>query len=479
MSKRFQPLMAAPLILVLLCSAEPVLRAQATRAPASRKSKARRAARKSASATPPPPKVTLPPPPSELILKTGDRIIWLGDSITAAEVYGRDVEAVLMIRRPDLSLSFIDSGVGGNSAWDGLRRLESDVIAEHPTVVVINFGMNDSAATNGHHADFMNNMEAIFASLRAANIHRIVWVEPTPVDTYGSAGIAAIRHAARLNKVVAEIETHPAEPDITVVHWNAPMKWALQRYRADGGHLIPDRIHPNTYGHAVMAAELLRGIGARISPSDIESTFNGGVLTTTFERWDEQSASSSKVTTDTPMASGSPANINLSGIVPPVPWINYREASRLDNQAVLAARTLRWRALGLAPQVRFSVALGDYSAGEYSGAQLAEGVDLMDGVERSLPLESSGDACAAANPIPFETETDCALSLVLKKDQLRMLMRGERTRSLPDIIPDRLSAYFSFMSSWLADVETADRSKVQELREKPHILRIVQSDYHP
>jgi lysophospholipase L1-like esterase len=468
-------ILIALLAFALFWAAAPVLAAQTNPAISSKKRKARRSAPKPSSAIPPPASTVLPPPPPELILKNGDRIVWLGDSITAAQLYGRDVETFLMLRRPDLSLSFINSGVGGNSAWDGLRRLESDVIAEHPTVVVINFGMNDSAATNGHHADFINNMEAIFACLRAANIRRIVWVEPTPMDTYGRAGVVAIRHAARLNKLVAAIETHRSEPDITLVHWYAPMKLALQRYRADGEQLIPDRIHPNTYGHAVMAAELLRGIGADISPAAINSTFSGGILSTTFKRFDEQSALPSSVTTtDTPMPAGSPANIDLARIVPPVPFISHAEALRVGNEAVLSVRALHWRVQGLAPQARFRVQLNDYSAGEFSGAQLAEGVDLLDGLERSLPTQASGDACTLANPVPFETETGCALSLVLKKDQLQILMRSGRTRPLPDIIPDRLSAYLSFMSSWMADVAVADHDEIRELRQKPHILHISQ-----
>src|SRR5580704_7044275 len=60
-------------------------------------------------ALPPPVKVSLPPPPNELILQPGDKIVWLGDSITAMQMYGRYVEAFLLLRRPDLELSFVNA----------------------------------------------------------------------------------------------------------------------------------------------------------------------------------------------------------------------------------------------------------------------------------------------------------------------------------------------------------------------------------
>lgn len=381
-----------------------------------------------------------------------------------------------MLRRPDLELSFVNAGVGGNSAWDGLRRLDSDVLAEHPSVVFVNFGMNDAAAPSGHHADFLNNMEAIFQKLRAGNVRRIVWVEPSPMDVFGGASATAIHRQARIDQFVAAIRQRPAEPDITIVHWNEPMKLAVTKFRVNGGgRLISDRIHPGPSGHALMAAELLRGIGADISPATVDSVWSEGILTTKFQRL--VGPSQSWVSVDVPMESGGEATVDVSGLVPPVPFISGTEAIRLNSDTVESVRALRWRVKGLASGHRFSVNLGDDAAGEYSAAQLAEGVDLMNGVKRAVISlgypENVPDACVPGHAFPFQNEANCAVSLVYKKDQLRLLIKSDRTH-LPDIVPDRLTAYLSFIRSWVQDVEAHNRETLAAMRQRPHLLRLRQ-----
>ena len=123
-----------------------------------------------------------------LAFKHGDRIVWLGDSITAAYTYGRYIETFFLLRRPDLDLTFINAGIGGHSAWDGLNRLDRDVLVHRPTVVVINFGMNDAAyPPNSPHAAFIKNIQTIIARLREGGVKRIIWVEPCPANIAGVA----------------------------------------------------------------------------------------------------------------------------------------------------------------------------------------------------------------------------------------------------------------------------------------------------
>jgi lysophospholipase L1-like esterase len=83
------------------------------------------------------------PPP----LKKGDRIVILGDSITEAGVgpkgYVTLIKQTLAEKHKELGVEVIGTGISGNKVPDLQRRLERDVLAKKPTVVVIYIGIND------------------------------------------------------------------------------------------------------------------------------------------------------------------------------------------------------------------------------------------------------------------------------------------------------------------------------------------------
>jgi lysophospholipase L1-like esterase len=83
------------------------------------------------------------PPP----LKKGERIVFLGDSITQAGVrpkgYVTLVKQALAEKHKDLSVEVIGAGISGNKVPDLQRRLDRDVLARKPTLVVIYIGIND------------------------------------------------------------------------------------------------------------------------------------------------------------------------------------------------------------------------------------------------------------------------------------------------------------------------------------------------
>jgi lysophospholipase L1-like esterase len=80
-------------------------------------------------------------------LKKGDRIVFLGDSITEGGVrpqgYVTLVKKALAEKHKDLGIEVLGAGISGNKVPDLQRRLERDVLAKKPTVVVIYIGIND------------------------------------------------------------------------------------------------------------------------------------------------------------------------------------------------------------------------------------------------------------------------------------------------------------------------------------------------
>src|SRR6476620_10857319 len=79
----------------------------------------------------------------DFAIRDGDTVAFLGDSITAARVYGKIIEDYTLLRFPERKVRFINVGIGGDTAAGGLKRLERDVFANKVTVLTVAYGVND------------------------------------------------------------------------------------------------------------------------------------------------------------------------------------------------------------------------------------------------------------------------------------------------------------------------------------------------
>jgi lysophospholipase L1-like esterase len=77
------------------------------------------------------------------ILKKGDRLVIVGDSITEQKLYSRYIETYLTACHSELDLWVLQLGWGGETAGGFLGRMDSDLIAFRPNVVTTCYGMND------------------------------------------------------------------------------------------------------------------------------------------------------------------------------------------------------------------------------------------------------------------------------------------------------------------------------------------------
>lgn len=420
-----------------------------------------------------------PRPTSGLLFVPGDRVVWLGDSITAAHLYGRYVETYFLLRRPDLNLTFINAGIGGHSALNGLNRLEQDVLSHQPTVVVVNFGMNDAGYPSASpHAAFIQNIDAIIERLRQGGVQRVIWVEPTPARIDGmSAQSKLADRQGQLERYVATMRRHPVKEDVIKIQWHDQMKQALKAAAVKPDFkLIPDRIHPNAAGHAVMAVEFLRQIGADLEPAKIESTLRAGNLETEFRRMDQHTVKTQKVRSVIHKTNGS--SLDIASAIPPVPLLYSAEQTKLlANQSLEALRGLTWRVNGLEPRARYAVLIDGFSVGNFTGAEFARGVDIMPNEANRKPLTASAkralEACTLKDQFVFLNDVECLFDMLYQKDQLRMLMRPERVRDLPDFGSVRLSTYTDFTNAWIDSASQAITMRAQQIRRTPHMLTLV------
>ncbi len=84
---------------------------------------------------------------AEESLKKDDRIVFLGDSVTAQGMqpsgYVTLTSQAIANGYPDLNVEVIGAGRGGHKVPDCQRRLDTDVLQKNPTIVVIYIGIND------------------------------------------------------------------------------------------------------------------------------------------------------------------------------------------------------------------------------------------------------------------------------------------------------------------------------------------------
>ncbi|MCL1865296.1 MAG: SGNH/GDSL hydrolase family protein [Spirochaetes bacterium] len=104
-------------------------------------------------------------------LKSGEKVqlVALGDSLTYGWMtqYGflDYLEILIKKKYPNSQLFIFNKGVPGDTATDGLHRVERDVIKLSPDLVFIQFALND--AYSGFSAnDFQKNIESIIVKIK-------------------------------------------------------------------------------------------------------------------------------------------------------------------------------------------------------------------------------------------------------------------------------------------------------------------------
>lgn len=203
--------------------------------------------------------------PAPFFLHDGDTVVFYGDSITEQRLYTVYIETAVRTQHPAWHIRFYNAGVGGDRVSGGGAgpidtRLNRDVIARHPTVVVIMLGMNDRA-TSETRAAYAPGYEHILTRL-ANEIHgvRLSLIAPSPFDQItrpGDRGNDPLVEFTALDKSLA------AKYHANFVDLNTPLVAAIiraNRINPTAAKLaLTDRVHPTAGFHWLMAETILRG----------------------------------------------------------------------------------------------------------------------------------------------------------------------------------------------------------------------------
>ena len=211
------------------------------------------------------------------LFNEGERVVFLGNSITDGGHYHSFIWLYYMTRYPDRNIHVLNAGVGGNTVLDLYKRLDGDVFSKNPTTLVVTFGMNDSGyfeynGDNGaefgeaKYQETHENFKLMEGRLKGLSATKIVMMGGSPYD--GSAEIednTALKGKNEvMQRIVAFQKKSAEENNWEFLDLNEPMTAINRKYQEnDPGFTICglDRIHPENDGHMVMAYLFLKEQG--------------------------------------------------------------------------------------------------------------------------------------------------------------------------------------------------------------------------
>ena len=239
-------------------------------------------------------------------LRGGDRVVFLGDSITEQKLYTTYIEAYTVTRFPKQKFAFWNSGWGGDTSWLRQRShtdekalfaakddeqqkivekavdacLTRDVLFFKPTVVTVNFGMNDHNYEPFRQDIFLAYIrsQAEIVKVLAGSGVRAVLLTPQPIEELRGDPDKDPRNES-LAKFADGLKNVASKHGVKFVDQFDPyMAMMLREHKAKpdvrmGGG---DAVHPSPIGHTLMAWIILKQLKAPATVSAAEIDVSDG-----------------------------------------------------------------------------------------------------------------------------------------------------------------------------------------------------------
>ncbi|SHG28408.1 Lysophospholipase L1 [Flavobacterium micromati] len=177
----------------------------------------------------------------QIIIYEEKRIVFMGDSIT--EIWST-IYPQFFLNKP-----YINRGISGQTTPQMLVRFRADVVALHPTAVIILAGINDIAGNTGFSSIEMirDNIFSMVEIAKANQIKVIICSILPAADFSWKPNQEPIEKIKDLNKILINYAT---ENDLIYVDYYSSM------VDDKGGLKIEfsnDGVHPNIAGYQIMA----------------------------------------------------------------------------------------------------------------------------------------------------------------------------------------------------------------------------------
>ncbi len=211
-------------------------------------------------------------PAGDFFFRPGDRVVFLGDSITEQYQYSTYIELYLTTRFPKAGMAFYNAGIGGDTAAGGARRFAAHVLAEKPSCVTIDFGMNDGGYGQfdpGRAQQYARSTEQMLERAKAAGV-RAALISPNAVEVRSRPDLKTYLETQQ--RFYAPLKDLAAKHGVPFVDQYAVTRTVLEKLGADGASVrpFPDGVHTSPAGGLLMAHTILTGLGAPAEVSIVE-----------------------------------------------------------------------------------------------------------------------------------------------------------------------------------------------------------------
>ncbi len=206
----------------------------------------------------------------------GDRVCFIGDSITAANQHVARIAAHYHDRYPDEDIRFYNNGVSGCTLTGLLQYFEEDIAPRRPTHAVVMLAVNDFGpwlldmprgearftALKERYDTYCRNVESMYQKLTAIGAE-VIFCTPVPYAEYepNEGGVSRGCYAM-VAAYAAFVREYARAKNCPLCEIHDYMSEKMQSQVFFG----PDRTHPNEEGQYHMAKCFLAFQGEEIAP---------------------------------------------------------------------------------------------------------------------------------------------------------------------------------------------------------------------
>lgn len=198
---------------------------------------------------------------NKCLLEDGQKIVFLGDSITqAGDGYVSVVQAVIGAMMPELNLTYVNAGIGGHKVTDMLDRVAESVIVHDPDWVTVSVGINDVwHGQNGVPIEqFRDIYGELIERLQTQTVAKLVLFTTTVIgeDRDGEANKRLVSYNEHIRNVAGKRKC-------MLVDMNEAFRGAITRRQKVGTDLwfTTDGVHTSPIGAYLMAHTLAKAWG--------------------------------------------------------------------------------------------------------------------------------------------------------------------------------------------------------------------------
>jgi lysophospholipase L1-like esterase len=196
------------------------------------------------------------------------KVIFFGDSITQAAVqpggYIIRIDSMCKLEGKADNYEFVGAGISGNKVYDLYLRMENDVLAKNPDVVLIYIGVNDvwHKTTSGTGTDpdkFERFYQAIIDKLKAKGI-KVILCTPAAIGEKTDFSNPQDGDMNQYSTIIRNIASKNGLPLVDLR--KAFLSYDLKNNpeNKDRGILTTDRVHLNAAGNQLVADEMWKAI---------------------------------------------------------------------------------------------------------------------------------------------------------------------------------------------------------------------------